>query len=251
MTVTSVHVLRYDEGRGWADMRTARPGTASYWHPGLLAVRDASGIPVPDEREWSVLATWPDAETWRRAIDGAGPWAGAREAWSCLLAAGETRLNPAAPGWADGSPVPPFGPPSTDEPTGPVAVVTTVGHSGEHLEPVLRFARDVEAIVDTLPEAAGCLGYRLAGAEDFPQSVDAFTFSLWASWADARTWAYRSGVHAHAMRDHMNGEHVLRGSFTTFAVLEVSGSCEVIDGDIARLLSQPTDRRFRLSSALS
>ena len=251
MTVASVHVLRYDAGRSWADLRAARPGTASYWHPGLLAVRDAGGIPVEDEREWSVLAVWPDADTWRRALAEAGPWVGAREAWSCLLAAGETRVNPAAPRWAEGGLSAPFGPPAVEEPTGPVAVVTTVGHSGDHLAPVLRFARDVDAIVETLPEAAGCLGYRLGAAEDFPQSVDAFTFSLWASWADARTWAYRGGVHAHAMRDHMNGEHVLRGSFTTFAVLEVAGAAEVIDDEIVRLLSQPRDRRLRLTSALT
>jgi hypothetical protein len=53
------------------------------------------------------------------------------------------------------------------------------------------------------------------------------------------------------MRDHMLGEHVLRGSFTTFAVRDVAGACAVIDDDLARLVSPPADRRFRLTSALS
>jgi hypothetical protein len=250
MTVTSVHVLRYDDGRPWSELRDGRPEGAAYWHPGVFAKQDSSGIPIPDEREWTVIATWPDADVWRAALDGPGPWAEAREAWSCALSAGETRFNPAAPLWADGGTVPPFGAPVIEEPTGPVAVVTTVAHSPDDLVPVLRFARDVEAIVETLDNAPGCLGHRLGGAEDFPQTVDAFTFSLWASWADARTWAYRGGVHARAMRDHMSGEHVVRGSFTTFGVLDAVGSCEVIDSELERLLSQPTDRRFRLTQAL-
>lgn len=251
MTVTSVHVLRYDDARGWPAMRDSRPEAATYWHPGVYAERDAAGIPIPDEREWTVVATWADGEAWRAALAGAGPWEGARESWSCLLSAGETRYNPAAPVWADGGEVPPFGTGFLEEPTGPVAVVTTVAHSGDHLDRVLHFARDVEAIVETLPQTQGCLGYRLGGSEDFPQSVDAFTFSLWASWADARRWAYRGGVHADAMRDHMAGDHVVRGSFTTFGVLDAAGSSEVIDAELERLLYQPTDRRLRLTQGLS
>jgi quinol monooxygenase YgiN len=251
MTVTSVSVLRYDDGRGWPELRAARPREARYWHPGVYAERDRSGIPIPDEREWTVVATWADAEAWHRAMAGPGPWTDAREAWSCLLSAGETRFNPAAPLWADGTEVPPFGVPWTEEPAGPIAVMTTVAHAPHDVAAVLRFARDVEAVVETLAETPGCLGYRLGGAEDFPQSVDAFTFSLWASWADARRWAYRTGVHARAMRDHMSGTHVARGSFTTFAVLAVHGSSTVIDGELSRLLSRPADRRYRLSSVLS
>jgi quinol monooxygenase YgiN len=243
-------VLRYAEGRCWSQQRAARPPAAAYWHPGVLAPRDGRGIPIPDEREWTVIATWPDAAAWRAALTGPGPWEGARESWSCLLSAGQTRSNPAAPVWADGSSEPPFGTPWDEDPTGPVAIVTTVAHSAEQLAPVLRFAHDVERVVETLRDAPGCLGYRLGSAEDFPQSVDAFTFSLWASWADARGWAYRGGIHARAMRDHMNGEHVVRGSFTTFAVLDAVGSCALIDDEIERLLAPPADRRFRLTSVL-
>ncbi|MDT7539086.1 MAG: hypothetical protein QOI82_2671 [Actinomycetota bacterium] len=253
MTVTSVHVLRYDDGRGWAELRGDRPAAAAYWHPGVYAKRAGGGIPIPDEREWTVVATWADADAWRAALEDAGPWDGARESWSCLLSAGETRYNPAAPNWADGSDVPPFGAVSVEEPTGPVAVLTTVAHSGDHLDRVLAFARDVEACVDTLADAPGFLGHRLGASEDFPQTVDTFTFSLWASWADARSWAYRGGVHARAMRDHMTGaeQHVVRGSFTTFGVLDLVGSCGVIDSELGRLLAQPTDRRFRFSQALT
>ena len=251
MTVTSVSVLRYGEGRGWAEQRAARPAASTYWHPGVSAPRNDSGIPIPDEREWTVIATWPDADAWRAALAGPGPWDGARESWSCLLSAGQTRPNPAAPVWADGTTQPPFGTPWDEEPAGPVAIVTTVAHSAEQLAPVLRFAHDVERIVETLGDASGCLGYRLGSAEDFPQTVDAFTFSLWASWADARRWAYRGGIHAGAMRDHMNGQHVVRGSFTTFAVLEVAGRSQLIDADIERLLDPSRDRRFRLTAALS
>jgi heme-degrading monooxygenase HmoA len=252
MTVTSVHVLRYDAGRDGAALNSSRPGGARYWHPGVYTTQDGSGIPIPDEREWTVLATWEDAAAWRCALHGDGPWDGARESWSCLLSAGQTRYNPAAPAWADGSDVPPFGAVSVDEPTGPVAVVTTVAHCGDHLERVLQFARDVESIVDTLPETPGFLGHRLGGSQDFPQSVDSFTFSLWASWSDARKWAYRTGVHSRAMKDHMGGQHVVRGSFTTFGVLEARGSSEVIDGAaLDRLLAQPTDRRLRLTQVLS
>lgn len=250
MTATSVHVLRYDEGRGWPELRS-RPESATYWHPGVLAKRDASGIPIPDEREWTVLATWEDADAWRVGVAGPGPWEGARESWSCLLSAGETRDNPAAARWADGGSAPPFGAPSVEEPTGPVAIVTTVSLAPALTE-ALRFGRDVEAIVETLPGAPGSLGYRLGGAEDFPQTIDAFTFSLWASWADARRWAYRGGIHARAMRDHMSGDHVVRGSFTTFGVREVVGSTEAVDtAALAQLLAKPSDRRFRLTQALS
>ena len=248
MTVTSVHVLRYDDGPGWPELRAARPEAALYWHPGVLADRDCSGIPVPDEREWTVIATWADADAWRQAVGGPGPWGSAREAWSCLLSAGETRVNPEPAAWADGESMPPFGAVSLEEPTGPVAILTTLA-LGPDLEPVLRFSRDHKAIADTLATTPGCLGHRLGGAEDFPSTVDAFTFTLWASWADARTWAYRSGVHAGAMRDHMSGQHVVRATFTTFGVLAAVGSSEVIDKDIERLLSQPTDRRFRLTQA--
>jgi hypothetical protein len=253
LTVTSVHVLRYDDGRGWSELRGARPEGAQYWHPGVYGKRDGGDIPIPDEREWTVLATWADADAWRAALDGPGPWEGAREAWSCLLSAGETRYNPAAPEWADGADVPPFGAATPEEPTGPVAIITTVAHSGHRLDRVLAFVRDVEACVDTLADAPGFLGYRLGGSEDFPQTVDTFTFSLWASWADARSWAYRGGVHARAMRDHMTGaeQHVVRGSFTTFGVLDAVGCSEVIDGEIGRLLSQPADTRFRLTQALT
>src|SRR4051812_45362179 len=189
MTVTSVHVLRYDHGRGWAELRGARPESATYWHPGVYAKRDSSDIPIPDEREWTVLATWTDAKAWRSAMEGPGPWDGARESWSCLLSPTPTRPLPADPVWADGTSTPPFGAVMLDEPTGPVAVVTTVALTMD-LEPVLRFARDVEDIVDSLPGTQGYLGHRLGSAEDFPQSIDSFTFSLWASWADARAWAY-------------------------------------------------------------
>src|SRR4051812_30704450 len=172
MTVTSVHVLRYDQGRGWAELRGARPESATYWHPGVYAKRDSSDIPIPDEREWTVLATWADAAAWRSAMDGPGPWEGARETWSCLLSAGETRINPVAPAWADGRDEPPFGAVSLEEPTGPVAVITTVGHSGDQLDRVLQFARDVEECVETLTDVPGYLGHRLGGSEDFPQRVD-------------------------------------------------------------------------------
>jgi quinol monooxygenase YgiN len=250
MTVTSVHVLRYDDCRGWPELRAARPDSALYWHPGVLAPPDSYGIPIADEREWTVIATWADAAACRTAVDGPGPWVGAREAWCCLLSAGETRFNPAAPAWADGGDVPPFGTPSIEDPTGPVAVITTAALAPD-LEPALRFSRDVRAIVATLADAPGNLGYRLGGAEDFPQTVDAFTFSLWASWADARKWAYQAGVHARAMRDHMSADHVVRASFTTFAVLDAVGECEGIDKELGRLLAQPTDKRFRLTQALT
>jgi quinol monooxygenase YgiN len=249
MTVTSVHVLRYDDARGWPEQRAARPAGARYWHPGVFAPLDSTGVPVPDESEWTVVATWADAAAWRGACAGPGPWDGTRESWSCLLSAGETRVNPDAAAWADGGTVPPFGSPSLEDPSGPVAIITTVAHAPAP-EPAMRFARDVEAVVDTLPETSGCLGYRLGGAEDFPATIDAFTFSLWASWADARTWAYRAGVHADAMRDHMSGDHVSRATFTAFAVVETLGSCEVIDAELERLLALPTDRRFRLNQAL-
>jgi len=223
MTVTAVHVLRYDAaGHSWSDLKAARPPGATYWHPGVLAPRDSNGIPVPDEREWTVLATWPDEAACREALDGPGPWTGTREAWSVLLRAGGTRFVPAAARWADGTETVPFGTPAAELPSGPVAVLTTVGLSAD-LGEALRFARDVQEVVGTLPAAPGYLGHRLGGAEDFPQRVDAFTFTLWERDADARAWAYRTGVHAAAIREHMSGAHVVRGSFTMFGVLATQG----------------------------
>jgi hypothetical protein len=49
----------------------------------------------------------------------------------------------------------------------------------------------------------------------------------------------------------MAGDHVVRGSFTTFGVLDAAGSSEVIDAELERLLYQPTDRRLRLTQGLS
>jgi len=236
MTATSVHVLRYDQGRTWSQMKAARPSSARYWHPGVEALSDSTGFPVPDEREWMVLATWRDADAWRAAVKGLGPWGDAREAWSCLLEAGETRYQPAEAAWADGGRVPPFGAPSQQEPAGPVAVLTTVSLEPQ-LEPALRFQRDVEAVVASLPGTPGSLGYRLGAAEDFPQTVDAMTFSLWATWSDARRWAYRTGVHSRAMHEHGAGDHIARGSFTTFAVLAATGASAVIHPDLDRLLA--------------
>jgi hypothetical protein len=103
-------------------------------------------------------------------------------------------------------------------------VLTTVGLSADDLGAVLRFAADVEAVVHTLSTTPGSLGFRLGGAEHFPSQVDAFTFSLWENAAAARAWAYGQGVHADAMAFHMDGSHILRGSFTTFAVLDSRGT---------------------------
>lgn len=103
--------------------------------------------------------------------------------------------------------------------------------------------RDVRRVVDSLPGVAGYLGHRLGAAEDFPQTVDAFTFSLWESYGDARAWVYRSGVHARAMHDQMQGTHVQRGTFTVFAVLETAGAWSGLVGPVhARLPQWPAQR---------
>jgi quinol monooxygenase YgiN len=241
MTVTSVHVLRYDQGRTWSQMKEQRPASALYWHPGVQALSDSNGFPIPDEHEWMMLATWRDADAWRAAAKGPGPWRGAREAWSCLLEPGRTRYQPAEAAWADGGRVPPFGAPFSQEPAGPVAVLTTVSLEPQ-LETALRFQRDVEAVVASLPGTPGSLGYRLGAAEDFPQTVDAMTFSLWATWSDARRWAYRSGLHSRAMHEHGAGDHRARGSFTTFAVLAATGASTVIHPDLEPLLAHERTR---------
>src|SRR4051812_6305260 len=116
MTVTSVHVLRYDEHRGWPEVRGARPEAARYWHPGIFAKRDSSSIPIPDEREWTVLATWADADAGPLGREGRGPGAGARESWWCLLSPTPPRVLPAEPLWADGTTTPPFGAVMVEEP---------------------------------------------------------------------------------------------------------------------------------------
>jgi hypothetical protein len=224
MTVTSVHVLSSHGDQTWDDLRALRPDRATYWHPGVWATPDASGLPVPDLRSWTVLATWDDRADWEAALDGPGPWQDTAEAWSALLVAGPTRDLPAAARWAEGRSDPPFGSPTRTAPAGPTAVVTTVGLSPDDLGAVLRFIADVQHVVRTLADTPGSLGYRLASAEHFPSQVDAFTFSLWSSARAARAWAYSAGVHARAMDDHMDGGHVLRGSFTTFDVVDTRGT---------------------------
>ena len=227
MTLASIHVLSYGEDRSWDDLRALRPVDATYWHPGCSAPPDASGLPVPDMRSWTVLACWPDRNAWAEALDGAGPWQGAAEAWSALLVPGATRDLPAAAQWADGGGDPPFGQPTRTAPDGPAAVVTTVGLSPDDLGAALRFIADVQDVVQTLAQTPGSLGYRLASAEHFPAQIDPYTFSLWSSARAARAWAYGGGVHARAMEEHMAGSHVLRGTFTTFGVLDTRGSWTV------------------------
>lgn len=224
MTIASIHVLRFEQERTWDDLRARRPELATYWHPGVTAPRDAAGLPVPDLRSWTVLACWPDAEHWSHALEGPGPWQGAAEAWSASLAAGPTHYLPAEAQWAEGCTAAPFGTPWTAAPDGPVAVVTTVGLAPDDLGAVLRFVRDTQEVVRSLAATPGSLGFRLASPELFPSQVDPFTFSLWTSAQAARTWAYRNRVHTRAMDDHMQGAHVLRGSFTTFAVQEMRGT---------------------------
>lgn len=224
MTSTSIHVLRFDEERTWDDLRAQRPPAATYWHPGVTAPPDAAGLPVPDLRSWTVLACWPDDAQWAQALDAAGPWRGAAEAWSVLLAAGATHYLPAQALWADGYPEPPFGPAPTTRPQGPVAVVTTVGLAPDDLGAVLRFITDVGHVVESLAGTPGSSGFRLGSAEHFPSRVDPFTFSLWSSAQAARAWAYGRGTHARAMQDHLAGTHVVRGSFTTFSVVDTRGT---------------------------
>lgn len=223
MTVTSVHVLSYDDARA----ELPRPAGASYWHAGMTTDLDAAGLPAPDLRAWTVLACWPDRAAWEAALDGPGPWRDAAEAWSALLAAGPTRDLPAPARWADGGSSAPFGPAVPVPSQGPVAVVTTVGLDPADLGAVLAFLRDVQDVVRSLQDAPGSLGYRLAGSRDFPAPHDAFTFSLWSSARAAADWAYGAGVHARAMDAHTDRPHVLRGTFTTFSVLETRGSWTV------------------------
>lgn len=224
MTLTSIHVLSYDEDRTWDDLHALRPADAAYWHPGVTAPLDDSGLPAPDLRSWTVLACWDDRAAWEAALLGSGPWQGAAEAWSALMLAGPTRDLPAAAQWADGGSTPPFGSPARPDPDGPTAVVTTVGLDLEQLGDALRFLRDVQHVVGSLADAPGNLGYRLGSPEHIPPQVDPFTFSLWTDARAARAWAYGSGVHSRAMDDHIDQSHVLRGTFTTFSVLETCGS---------------------------
>lgn len=224
MAVTSVHVLQLEQELTWEDLRALRPAAATYWHPGVTAPRDAHGLPAPDLRSWTVLACWPDARQWQEALDGPGPWTGAAQGWSVLLETGGTHVVPSPARWADGTTTPPFGPPSRLPAAGPVAVVTTAGLGAEDLGAALRFLADVQDVVQTLSTTPGSLGFRLGGAEHFPPQVDPFTFSLWQDASAARAWAYGQGVHAAAMARHMDGSHVLRGSFTTFRVLDNRGT---------------------------
>lgn len=224
MTAVSVHVLRFAGQRTWDDLRAARPDTASYWHPGVTAPPDDSGLPVPDLRSWTVLACWRTDEEWRRAVDAEGPWLGADEAWSALLAPGPTRSTPAAAQWADGHREPPFGAPAERPPLGPVAVVTTVGLAADDLLSALRFLGDTWSVVGSLAATPGSLGFRLGSAEHFPSQADPFTFSLWEDVKAARAWAYGTDVHVRAMARHTDEPHVTRGSFTTFSVVETRGT---------------------------
>lgn len=219
---TSVHVLRFDRDRTWDDFRQA-PAGATYWHPGVSSPTDAAGIPTPDPRSWTVLACWASTEHWRQAQDGHPAWADAAEAWSALLTPGPTRYLPAEPLWAAGTTTNPFGE-AQRVGRGPAAVVTTVGLAPEDLDGVLRFVADAEHVAESLVDAPGSEGFRLAAAEHFPSQADPFTFSVWSDLRSAQGWAYEAGVHALAMVRHTGAPHVVRGSFTTFSVVETRGT---------------------------
>lgn len=133
---------------------------------------------MPDLRSWTVLACWPDDAQWAQALDAPGPWRGAAEAWSVLLAAGATHDLPAEALWADGYTEPPFGP-AHDATTGTGRL------------PLARRPLHVLPVV----QRAGCSGVGV-----------------------------RTGTHARAMQDHLAGTHVVRGSFTTFSVVDTRGT---------------------------
>lgn len=103
-------------------------------------------------------------------------------------------------------------------------MVTTVGLAPDDVGAILRFISDVGRVVESLAGTPGSQGFRLGSAEHFPAQIDPFTFSLWSSAQDARAWAYGPDTHARAMDDHMAGTHVARGSFTTFAVVDIRGA---------------------------
>ena len=64
-----------------------------------------------------------------------------------------------------------------------------------------------------------------------------FTFSLWASWADAASGLPRGACRRDA-RPHHGALSTCCAEASTFGVLDVAGSTEVIDAELDRLLAQ-------------
>ncbi len=137
-----------------------------------------------DLTRWAIFAIWDDEDALERFRDGAfgGRWSGAVERYDVTL-----RPLGAHGSWDGTDPLAGAG---TEDPGGPLAVVTRATVRWRRLRTFLRAVPDVEGILD---DTDGLLA--AVGIGEVPVGRQA-TFSLWRDGDAVQAFAYRDAVHA-------------------------------------------------------
>jgi hypothetical protein len=173
---------------------------------------------------WCAVALYPDEATARAALGrrDVPAFAAAVEHWQVLLRPvahrGEcNHLDRAQPGL--------IFTPSTDDPGGPVFVMTTAGFViGPQLDVarVIRFRRHVDLVRESYRAAPGWLN-----AHVFTPVVrgdDGVTMTIWRSDAEMIDAAYRPGTHRAQLDEHRQQPMCDRTSFTRLRMIESAGT---------------------------
>ena len=200
----------------WTVLRTARPRASTPWRPEgatwWQAGRSGPGrAEPPDERWWSVLATWPD----RTAAEAGPPAADDLDAWHVVLEAASARGDAALAGGAR-----PFdGLPATGRVEGAAAVVTLaqLGPDGARER---EFFRRFMHLGRGVGQARG----HLASSIQAPDDGAVLTFSAWQDVDAALDWAYAQPQHASAVARQRTSRLVAASGFLRGAVLSSRGS---------------------------
>ncbi|HBV55556.1 MAG TPA: spheroidene monooxygenase [Rhodobacteraceae bacterium] len=172
--------------------------------------------PRPNWQVWSILASWPDAETAQAAIlDNPvyTKWAArAREQFSLFLSPTSVRGL-----WSGEQPFALAAPPQAFAATGPIAILTRATLRPRHS---LRFWKRVPKISEAIgrdPNVSFKIGI---GEVPFLHQV---TFSVWPDVASMSAFAHRDGPHAQAIRAVRAGDWFSEELYARFHVFGTSG----------------------------
>lgn len=185
--------------------------------------------PRPNWQVWAILAAWPDEATARAGLTDGPVWkdwrAHAAEDWSLLMAPIASRGE-----WAGARPFTPDRSQPTDEPAGPVAILTRATVRPRH---ALRFWRRVPNISAAIGADPHVL-FKI-GIGEIPL-LHQVTFSVWPDTATMAAFAHAHGPHAQAVRAVRSGDWFAEELYARFRVIGTVGTWD--GGDpLARAIS--------------
>ena len=168
--------------------------------------------PLPNTGVYAVLATWPDAETARRSIDGAAVFqryrAKASESWTVFMSPLTSRGA-----WSGNTPFHP----TADEAEGALAALTRATIRPRALWRFWKHEPDISRVIGADPSVMFKIGI---GEVPWLHQV---TFSIWPD-AGAMANFARTGPHAEAIRAVREGRMFSEELYARFSVLSDSGS---------------------------